>query len=157
MKDSQAITDLIRALIGKSPWGLRRGVGTFLTMEFGAPENDSSGKVVHGEWHLWLYNCNWRIEARDTVLVSSEYESTTIDLALPRLELDSIRQAEVSNPSLNLSLHFSSGVRLLTISSSAGHDQEQWMLFMPDGNCLTTFGDGSFEIKDRNEPRPRVG
>ncbi len=29
------------------------------------------------------------------------------------------------------------------------------MLFMPDGKCLTVYGDASYEYTQRNEPRPR--
>jgi hypothetical protein len=148
-----AVSDLVSALVGKTPWGLRRGVGSFLTMEFGLPDNNLSGKLMHGEWHLWLYHCNWRIEIKDTTVASSEFEPTIIDQAIQTLRLSTVRQAEVSNPSFDLSLYFDPAVRLLTLSSSADHDQEQWMLFMPDGNCLTAYGDGNFDLGRINEPR----
>ena len=66
-------------LIGMPCWGVSRGYGSFLTLEFGAPKlivrepREPTRKVsprvqrefarrlvsVHGRWHLWIYCCEW--------------------------------------------------------------------------------------------------
>ena len=58
---------------GHPCWNVKPGVGGFLTMEFGNPTLPvhaplptaqaegvpRRGAVVHGEWHLWVYCCEW--------------------------------------------------------------------------------------------------
>lgn len=74
------IERLVRRLYGEPCWGVKPGVGSFLTLEFGKPickcVSQSSqpralprafdklwraGKSVHGEWHLWIYCCHWEV------------------------------------------------------------------------------------------------
>jgi len=84
---SSAIEAVFAPLLGKPAWHVKKGHGSFITMEFGEPnlkireplqprENGSevserlstTRKVtVRGEWHLWVYCCHWEI-ARGSVL-----------------------------------------------------------------------------------------
>jgi hypothetical protein len=122
-------------------------------MEFGKPEANQSGRIAHGEWHLWLYMCSWRIETQRKVLAGSEDDGTAIEAVLKEAHFDAIRVVSAATPSHDLAIEFNSGTKVFTFSSSSSHDQEQWMLFVPDGNCLTIYGDGSFEYTPRNQPR----
>src|SRR5216684_6300764 len=102
MVNPSAVVNMVDTLVGKTPWGLRRGVGTFLTMEFGAAMSDSREKFVHGEWHLWLYNCVWRMEERDKIVLSSGDDFAKIDNLLQTLKLEIIRQIQIDDISLDL-------------------------------------------------------
>ena len=77
--------DLIRLtfehVYGLPCWNAKSGWGSFLTMEFGLPHLEirepsppkpdwslrtrrSQARrlvVVHGEWHLWIYCCEWKV------------------------------------------------------------------------------------------------
>jgi hypothetical protein len=150
--DELAIRRIFSELIGRPPWGVRLGEGSFLTMEFGKPEANQSGGLVHGEWHLWLYMCMWRIETKEKVLVGSEDDRTSIRSLLETVPFDATRVANITPPSLDLSLEFNSGVSLVTFSVTTRSD-EQWMLFTPDGNVLTTYAGGAFHYGKANEPR----
>lgn len=75
------IQRLVRRLYGEPCWGVKPGVGSFLTLEFGKPNlqvrepvvatKGASASVrqtlarrqvrVHGEWHLWIYCCHWEV------------------------------------------------------------------------------------------------
>lgn len=56
---SISVTQIISALGGKAPWGVRLGHGSFLTMEFGrVKEEDHPARFPRGEWHQWLYMCH---------------------------------------------------------------------------------------------------
>jgi hypothetical protein len=147
--------ELVERLKGKAPWGVRLGVGSFLTMEFGRPETNVGDRAAHGEFHLWFCMCSWRIETGERVIVGSEDERPAIEAVLKNLGLGSVEKIELVGPSLDLAIQFGPAIRVLTFSASSARNQEQWMLFMPDGNCLTVYGDGSYEYAPSNEPRPR--
>src|SRR5687767_12255528 len=75
-------------LLGMPCWGVRRGFGSFLTLEFGSPHlvvrepvqprAEASQRVkrllakrsVHarGRWHLWIYGCEWRVQAEGRII-----------------------------------------------------------------------------------------
>jgi hypothetical protein len=123
-------------------------------MEFGKREEESSGKVVHGEWHLWLYLCDWRIESGGQIIAGSDDDRSAIEGALKDLLFGAIESVGLLDPTLDLSLQFSSGTKVLTFSSSSSRDEDQWMLFTPDGHCLTVHGGGSYEYPLSSQPRP---
>jgi len=147
IRDSQEIEALKIAagLKGQSPWGVKLGVGSFLTMEFGDPREKQLSSFVHGDWGLWLYMCNWRIEIGSEIVTGSNDDRSVIEAALKELLLGPLETVTLLDPALDLSLQFSSRTKLLTFSSSSNRDEEQWKLFTPDGHCLTICGDGSAE------------
>jgi hypothetical protein len=146
--------ELVGRLRGLTPWGVRLGVGSFLTLEFGAPEAETSGPTKHGVMHLWLYLCSWRIQTRGKPILGSEDERQRIEAVLKELEFGEAEKIELVGPSLDLAIQFRSGTKLLTFSTSSTHEQEEWKLYMPDGNCFTVFGDGSYENTPIDTPRP---
>lgn len=150
------IMGIISGLKGKTPWGVRLGHGSFLTMEFGEPEIKPRGRVVHGEWHLWLYMCNWRIETQHKILAGSNDARKAIGTTLEHLSFDLVEAIHTIPPSLDLSVEFQSGIRLLTLSSSSDRIEEQWKLFTPGGKCLLAYGDGGHEYVGSDEPSPRT-
>ena len=61
--DLAAVEEAVAQMYGKRAWGTALGFGSFLTVEFGAPEAaPDPGGPVHGEFHLWVYCTAWRIE-----------------------------------------------------------------------------------------------
>ncbi len=87
---------LVGLLKGNTPWGVRLGVGSFLTMEFGRPEANLVGRTAHGEFHLWLYMCSWRIEMGEKIIAGSEDERPAIEAALKNLILGSVEKIELT-------------------------------------------------------------
>jgi hypothetical protein len=146
------IAETVSKLIGKAPWDVRLGEGSFLTMEFGKPEANPTSHVTHGEWHLWLYMCMWRIETQEAVLAGSEDDRSRIKKLLENLAFKTIEDIRVARPSLDLSIEFTSGVKLFTFADTT-RSEEQWKLFTPDGNVLIAYGGGAFHCVGANEPR----
>jgi hypothetical protein len=85
-------------LLGLPCWGVKSGYGTFLTLEFGEPREHIFGPLksdsknskvrellakrqvfVHGEWHLWIYCCRWRVLVGDEVVGFSDLDGSTKD------------------------------------------------------------------------------
>ncbi|MGA2814678.1 MAG: hypothetical protein ABSG16_25075 [Candidatus Acidiferrum sp.] len=146
------IIDSLSKLRGKKPRDVRLGHGSFITMEFGESQTKPASRFVHGEWHLALRMCAWRIETRDAVLAASEDQRETIQAFLESTVLGSVESIEVSNPSLDISIQFSSGFRILTFSYSTNND-EQWLLFTPGDRVLTVYGRGRSHEGRSDEPR----
>src|SRR6516165_10824081 len=76
-------------------WNVQKGHGSFLTFEFGQPSLEI-GQVqeswptsfgfacghrsafVHGDWHLWIYMCAWRMRQDGNVICESDSDEVTI-------------------------------------------------------------------------------
>jgi hypothetical protein len=145
----EAIQERFEGLLGKPAWNVKKGIGSFITMEFGQPIVNEGGHV-HGEWHLWVYDCAWRLETQEKVLAASEDEPTVIENALHLLNGLAIENIALVLPSLESSLSFEQGyaLRLFPVNSS---DVEHWMLFTPEGKVLV-IGPGmdwSYQDADR--------
>jgi hypothetical protein len=72
---------VFKEIYGKPCWQVKRGYGSFLTLEFGdphleirepkVPKENVTGPVrqlmksrlifIHGDWHLWIYCCDWKV------------------------------------------------------------------------------------------------
>ncbi|MDB4743423.1 hypothetical protein OAF98_02965 [Planctomicrobium sp.] len=152
-------------LLGLPCWQVKPGYGSCITMEFGEPHleirepkvfaSDRSPKVremfarrnvtVRGEWHLWIYCCDWSIlNAKQIVGFSDDdasYCAATQFLdgqALTSVTVDSLASTRFS---------FDLGGLLTT---SPYDDSEQWMLYNPDGNVLSLRADGSYSYHPSN-------
>jgi hypothetical protein len=153
--DSQTVRDAIAGLVGKTPWDVRLGVGSFLTLEFGKRVVRVGERREHGEWHLWLYMCNWRLQTSSAVLTGSSDEHDAIENSLKTVYWGSITEVIVIEPALDVSLSFDSGHQLRTFSSTS-FDEDQWILYTPDDMALTASGDGHYRhsrVASRQEPR----
>jgi hypothetical protein len=82
----QKIDELLQQLVGELVWSVRRGYGTYLTMQFGCPhrvvrepmEATNGDAVVArvlgrrnvsivGDWSLWIRDSQWSIVTKDGV------------------------------------------------------------------------------------------
>lgn len=135
--DLQEIQKIIAPLLGEKAWGVALGVGSFVTMEFGQPvPPQKPGDKQHGEWHLWIYCCAWRLEAENAVLAASEDDRTKLETVLKRLENLELLAIDLSLPGLDTLVTFDQEVvlRLFPIFSE---EFEHWLLYTPDGRVLT--------------------
>jgi hypothetical protein len=78
----RAASAFIEPMIGFPVWGAKHGFGSFLTLEFGASSPVREG---YGEWHLWIYCCNWRIVREGVELAWSESDGSSIKRAVSTL------------------------------------------------------------------------
>jgi hypothetical protein len=103
------LTDFNRiwsAVWGHPAWSVKKGYGSFLTLEFGPPalrireprlaSPDTSEPVrelqgrrlvtVTGKWHLWIYCCNWSIALSGKEVARSESPDDDIAFGTQRLD-----------------------------------------------------------------------
>jgi hypothetical protein len=135
--------ELIRSLIGKAPWEVMLGAGSVLTLEFGVRDPRQSAFRIHGEWRLWLYECAWRLECRDTILTGSQHERSLAANAVKKISRSEITEIVLTRPGLDLEITFRNECRLRTFAatSSEDHYTDQWVLFTPQLVTVTARGD----------------
>jgi hypothetical protein len=135
--DIDAAHEFCMAAVGRQAWGTKLGVGSFLTVEFGAaiPRRDA-GKREHGEYHLWVYCSAWHIQSADRVLASSEDPRESLEKDVRALDGLTLIAVRIEYPSLSTTFEFEGSVSLQTFSIFS-RDYEHWMLYMPDTTVLT--------------------
>lgn len=105
-----------RALYGQPCWPAKRGYGGFLTFEFGEPHLEvdeprlsryvfspkRQEKVlqrlvtVHGDWHLWVYCCDWSIAYHGRQLARFGSRPQRVDHALTLLDGQALTTVSVA-------------------------------------------------------------
>ncbi len=162
---------LIAPLVGQRCWNVKPGYGTFLTLEFGKPQEEFLGPIkcnskipkvrallakrhvfVHGEWHLWIYCCRWRVLVNDELVGFSDLEGSTkewMQKAADALEGKTLTEVTL-NPQRGTSIFtFSENTQLET---EPYDESEQWELFMPDGFVLCYEANGTLRRVHKDEP-----
>jgi hypothetical protein len=71
-------------LIGQKAWGASLGVGSFVTIKFGKRLLEQ--RHYHGEWHLWLYLCEWNLYSGARLTAHSESKRKVMQLAIRNLD-----------------------------------------------------------------------
>lgn len=143
--DIQEIKAKLLPLFGKKAWDVSLGVGSFITIEFGnpvAPESEEGR--THGEWHLWVCSCAWRLEEGDEVLAGSDDPRETLQEAIRCIEGLSLQSVELFPPAPDVVFRFGDNVVLRLFPCEFVEESEHWMLFTPDENVLTLGEEGGW-------------
>ncbi|MGH1490669.1 MAG: hypothetical protein ACRBK7_14980 [Acidimicrobiales bacterium] len=147
-------------------------MSSFLTLEFGEPQLqiDSEPRELthhpvdgerfivrrrlvqlHGEWHLWIYVCDWVLTVDGRELARSDSDDLTIHISLDVLNGQALSSVSVEPDSGSCVFRFDLGCVLSTMPSPVedyGHDTvDQWIFFQPSGETLSFRSDRSFEIE----------
>jgi hypothetical protein len=127
----------IRPLLGQRAWDVRRGIGSYVTMEFGRPLPPAESGRVYGEWHLWIMMAAWRLETADRVIVGSEDQG--LEEALARLDGRPLTGVTIRPPALETRFDFD-GLRLETFpiyrTDPEDGDYDNWLLWLGDEDVL---------------------
>jgi len=133
--DIQEIQNTLAPLLGRTAWGVSLGIGSFITLEFGVPISGEASKHTHGEWHLWIYYCAWRLEQGDQILAGSEDPRPKMEAAVRQLEGLDLQAVDLALPALDTAFTFSNSF-VLRIFPVYSDDHEHWMLYTPDNKVL---------------------
>lgn len=157
-------------------WSVRKGHGSFVTLEFGdpvvtigekrsrvlrLPDRDpltvrARESVVHGAWHLLIWCCVWRLEADEVEIAHCESDDTTIARSLKVLNGQAPTEVQVDPTNGATRFDFDLGCRLNTHPAPPDwYDEDpihQWMLYQPDGTVLSVRSNGSFAVAASSEP-----
>ncbi|WPD23216.1 MAG: hypothetical protein SD837_01370 [Candidatus Electrothrix scaldis] len=100
---------------------------------------------IYGEWHLWVYLCDWQILSWGKVIANSESKGKKIKKAISELDGQALVQVTI-NPDYSCRFEFDLGGRLETLPNSEAYekDAEQWLLYEPSGDVFTLRSDGKY-------------
>jgi len=134
--DVSEIQAYINPMLGKKAWGVSLGEGSFITIEFGIPvPSEEDQEQIHGEWHLWIYCCSWRLEQGEEILAASEDSQSKLEEAVKTLECLTLYSVELLPPAWDTILNFEQQV-ILRLFSVYSEDYEHWILFTPNGDVI---------------------
>jgi len=170
------IAEFVSPVLGRPSWLVKRGHGSFVTAEFGSPEVEireprlmpvsiegapaqtrQRSSFVHGQWHLWIYCCQWSLMLEDVQLAHCESDDLTMHRALHVLNGQALTAVEIEPSDGRTRFNFDLGCTLLTLPAEAGvYDNEpieQWYVYVRAGPVLSVRGDGTYQINDRRQKR----
>jgi hypothetical protein len=158
---------IFKKLYGKPSWNVRRGYGSFITFEFGKPKLEVLKKLfkptswrkyphryahVKGEWHLWIYCCNWVIR-QDGRKVGDDTSERKIDRGCSVLGGQYLTNVTVNSKNWQTDFYFDLGGHLQTKPfKNENKVFEMWTLRCPDGHWFALRDDGKFSHHPKNTP-----
>jgi hypothetical protein len=160
-------------VFGMPCWGVSRGYGSCLTLEFGVPRlevreprvpvREVSPRVqrqlarrvvrVRGRWHLWIFCCEWFVRANGK-LVGDWTTPRRIDRAARELNGQKLRVVRVGLRGARTYFSFDLGAELET--KPFDRSREQWMFYEPDGRVLSWRADRTFSYGPGNCPPEKM-
>ncbi len=131
MQLKRQIEALFRPLIGQKAWGASVGWGSFVTIEFG--RKHLYHRHYHGDWHLWLYQCDWSLNSNGRCLANSESKKRVMQLAIDNLNGAELTDLSFDSQRTITELVFENHLHLRCKPyADATADEDYWLLFMPD-------------------------
>jgi hypothetical protein len=147
------LQDLWRPLVSQLTWSVRRGVGSFLTMEFGEPhlsirepippQFQSSTRVqrnlrrrrvfIVGDCHFWVQYGAWKLSTATGVLDSQSPIGSPLEECLNDLDGQRLVSMRLDPAGEAWTLEFDQE-GLLEIKKSEGNDEPQWSLHQWNGD-----------------------
>lgn len=153
------IDEVFDAIVGRPAWGVRLGVGSFVTMEFGEPhlvvvEPRKSLKnrrvIPHGEWHFWIYCCNWKARIGDGQYVTSEDDRASLQKAADFLDGQILLSAKIDPQDVKCIFSFDLGGIIELTPYRGDGPNEMWLLYhSPD--VWTCTSDGRIEVSNEHD------
>jgi hypothetical protein len=125
------IETLFQPLVGKKAWGAKIGWGSFVTIEFGPKRLQHHH--YHGDWHLWLYQCDWALQSKTHELANSESKRGLMHAAIDNLNRLELEGLNFEPQQMWTEFIFQGGLQLKCQPYPDAEPNEAcWMLFMPD-------------------------
>jgi hypothetical protein len=146
------VRQYLKPVIGSRPWRVKLGVGSFLSFEFGSKIKTDGH--VHGQWHLWIYQSNWRLFHGNRELIDSDTDRKRISICVRRLEGQELSAVDF-DANTQETTFLLDGFRLVVSPADYLKDADDrdhyWMLFMPDNEVLTV-GPAGVRLEQEGEP-----
>ena len=168
---TRVFTRSFKPLYGQPCWGVGAGVGSFLTLEFGnpnliirepqEPRSEVSPRVrkllsrrnvtIRGEWHLWIYCCNWTVH-KDGKLIGDSTTKQRIKRAAEFLDGQQLQSFSFAHRGCRSTFGFDLGGILETRPYDRDHASDQWLLFQPSGKVHVLRADRTYSHNSGSAP-----
>jgi len=164
------VFDLWSPLIGRLAWGVRRGHGSFVTMEFGLPHlvvrepmesRSRFSKVqrllkrravyVEGDWHFSIVYGDWKLTTVNGVLSSEDGPNSALDEVLHDLDGQRLISLERGDRPASYVWKFDLG-GILEISPSVDIPDDLWTLHRFNKDIIACGPDGWLTSELITEP-----
>ncbi len=158
---------IFRRLREHPGWNVHRGYKSFVTFEFGRPHLENRGIIdgrdrkrlplrtrsvyVRGDWHLWIYCCDWAVTQDGKPIARSSSSNDDIDRACACLCGQKILGITVVPETGKTVFSFDLGGVMLT-QPMAGEVIEQWSLRCPGEKVFLFRSDGYFAFSKCDLP-----
>lgn len=161
---------VFKRLYGKPCWGVKNTVGSAICFDFGKPHLEirepivagpkasrrvreilaSRHVIVHGEWHLLIWLCDWEIFQKGKRL-GSHWARSTMNRVVLSLDGQKLVRFSISARGTRCRFEFDLGGELVT-TGLRDPEHDHWQLFEPSGQVLTLRGDGKFSYCRKDRP-----
>jgi hypothetical protein len=152
-------------IYGRPCWRVSPGWGSFLTFEFGdphlevrepaSPKGNVSERVrkqlarrhvfIHGDWHLWINCCNWKVWSKRKRIGESTVKSS-IQKAADYLDGQKLVKFSITPRTKSCVFEFDLGGKLET--RPYDNQGRQWMLYDSSArDVLTLRADGKYSCR----------
>ena len=169
MAERMRIERIVSNVYGRPCWNVRPGFGSFLTLEFGDPHLEvrepvtakksspavvrkilgRRGVYIHGDWHLWIYCCDWAVFSRRR-RVGDNSGKVKIRQAAEFLNGQKLSGFSISPRKVSCVFRFDLGGTLKT--KPYDKESEQWMLYDPSHRVLVIRADSRYKYVPSSRP-----
>lgn len=169
----KVIARLFKSLARLPCWGLVVGGATSLRLEFGEPHlvirepieprpgvPPRARAVLRrrnvrpvGEWHLWIYECHWKVLDRGRPRGNST-SRRSMQRAASFLQGQKLTGIEIAPRSARTAFRFDLGAELIVWPIEKL--SEMWMLFTPTGRLLMLRADRQYAYDKATKPVKRL-
>ncbi len=105
---------------------------------------------MRGEWHLWIYCCDWENFQKRQYIADSESEDRLIEQALSYLNGQKPVSIEIDSANNSCSFRFDLGGLLKTTSGDYEPLTDEWLLFDRFGYVLCYRNDACYSYHPSN-------
>jgi hypothetical protein len=175
MESMHPVAEAFAPILGLPSWEVKKGHGSFVTMEFGEPllriaeprmrpvfiesapaQMMTRDAYVRGQWHLWIYCCVWSLSFGSVRLTHCESEDVSIARGLSVLNGQALSGVEVDPENGATTFTFDLGCILSTVPAVPGtygeNPVDQWKLHQPSGQVLQIREDGRYRQQRGDQP-----
>ena len=167
------LQQILKKVYGKPSWGVHKSDGSIITFEFGKPKLIVWRKVlqptnkgrnysrrivrVHGDWNLWIYDCDWEIRQSNSKICDSNSLAEKINRGCAILDGQILTNVVVSPKNMVTDFHFDLGGHLQTKPyKKEDEPSSMWDLFCPNGRVFSLKSDGNYSYDSGKTPGDKV-
>ena len=158
----EPLQKFVRPMLGLPAWNVGQGHASCLTFEFGTPKLEVTERYslekgtrrsahVHGQWHLWIFCCHWRVMQNGTQLAWSEDTTDIIRRAAATLNGQKLLDLTVIAEDGRSTFTFDLGGSLETWPYGDDAADEQWMI-LGRADAFGYRADGSYSCGPSDTP-----